>query len=146
MKYIASISLSLYNSLTINIEITIMQNRRLKLKQVRQEIFNKRNHFFIAKMEYTQSFFKTFMKSHLSLNPMAKWALATNPVNVQLRTILEQTIKDKHIENKKSYILLSKHYPSGTITDIIEEHMSNNKTSLDESIKMIVDDILNNKC
>ena len=118
-----------------------MQNRRLKLKQVRQEIFNKRNHFFIAKMEYTQSFFKTFMKSHLSLNPMAKWALATNPVNVQLRTI-----KDKHIENKKSYILLSKHYPSGTITDIIEEHMSNNKTSLDESIKMIVDDILNNKC
>ena len=86
------------------------------------------------------------MKSHLSLNPMAKWALATNPVDVQFRTVLEQTIKDKHIENKKSYRLLAKHYPSGTITDIIEEHMSNNKTSLDESIKMIVDDILNNEC
>ena len=123
-----------------------MQNRRLKLKQVRQEIFIKRKNFFIAKMEYTQSALKTFMKSHLSLNPMAKWVLATNPVNVQLRTVLEQTIKDKHIENKKSYILLAKHYPSGTITDIIEEHIFNNKTSLDESIKMIVDDILNNEC
>ena len=123
-----------------------MQNRRLKLKQIRQKVFNKRNCFFIAEMEYTQSLLKTFMKSHLSLNPMAKWALATNPVDVQFRTVLEQTIKDKHIENKKSYRLLAKHYPSGTITDIIEEHMSNNKTSLDESIKMIVDDILNNEC
>lgn len=123
-----------------------MQNRRLKLKQVRQEIFIKRKHLFIAKMEYTQSALKTCMKNSLSLNPMAKWVLTTNPVNVQLRTLLEQTIKNKHIENKKSCILLSKHYPSGTITDIIEEHMSNNKTSLDESIKMIVDDILNNEC
>lgn len=125
--------------------MAIMKNRRLKLKQVRQEIFIKRKNFFIAKMEYTQSALKTFMKSHLSLNPMAKWALATNPVDVQLRTVLEQTIKNKHIENKKSCILLAKHYPSGTITDVIKEHISNNKTSLDESFKMIVDDILNNE-
>lgn len=38
-----------------------------------------------------------------------------------------------------------KYNPSGTITDIIEEYMSNNKTSLDESIQMIVYDILNNE-
>lgn len=145
MKYIATISLPLYNSLKINIETSIMQNRRLKLKQVRKEIFKQSKHFFIAKMEYTQSAFKTFLKNHLSMSPMAKWALATNPVDVQLRTVFEQTIKNKHIENKKSCILLAKHYPSGTITDIIEEHMSNNKTSLDESIQMIVDDILINE-
>ena len=85
-----------------------MQNRRLKLKQIRQKVFNKRNCFFIAEMEYTQSLLKTFMKSHLSLNPMAKWALATNPVDVQFRTVLEQTIKDKHIENKKIIQIISK--------------------------------------
>lgn len=53
MKYLASIFSTLYNSLKINIWIKIMQNRRLKLKQIRKEIFNKRKHFFIAKMEYT---------------------------------------------------------------------------------------------
>ena len=37
VKHIATISLLLYNSLKINIEISIMQNRRLKLKQFRKQ-------------------------------------------------------------------------------------------------------------
>ena len=56
MKYIETISLSLYNSLTINIEMTIMKNRRLKLKQVRQEIF--KNNLFLnnlTKIKYKKS-------------------------------------------------------------------------------------------
>ena len=56
MKNIASIYLSLYNSLTINIEMTIMKNRQLKLKQVRQEIF--KNNLFLnnlTKIKYKKS-------------------------------------------------------------------------------------------
>ena len=121
-----------------------MQNRRLKLKQIRKEIFNKRKHFFIAKMEYTSSALKEWMRNSISMNPMAKWALATNPIDIKLRTVLEQTIENQFVDKveKSSIRLLGKHYPSGTITDIIDEHISNNKTSLDESIQMIVDDIL----
>lgn len=119
-----------------------MQNRRLKLKQIRKEIFNKRKNFFIAQTEYT----RPSLKECMSMNPMAKWALATNPIDIKLRTVLEQTIENQFVDKveKSSIRLLGKHYPSGTITDIIEEHMSNNKTSLDESIQMIVDDILVN--
>ena len=119
-----------------------MQNRRLKLKQIRKEIFNKRKNFFIAQIEYT----RPSLKECMSMNPMAKWALATNPIDIKLRTVLEQTIENQFVDKveKSSIRLLDKHYPSGTITDIIDEHMSNNKTSLDESIQMIVDDILVN--
>lgn len=43
---IVFVSLSLYNSLTINIEISIMQNRRLKLKQTRKEMFENKYNLF----------------------------------------------------------------------------------------------------
>ena len=123
-----------------------MQNRRLKLKQIRKEIFNKRKHFFIAKMEYTSSALKEWMRNSISMNPIALWELATNPIDIKLRAILAQTIENqstnKVVKASTSTRLLGKHYPSGTITDIIEEHMSQNKTSLDESIQMIVDDCL----
>lgn len=125
-----------------------MQNRRLKLKQIRKEIFNKRKHFFIAKIEYTSSALKEWMRNSISMNPIALWELATNPIDIKLRAILEQTIENqstnKVVKSSTSTKLLGKHYPNGTITDIIEEHMSQNKTSLDESIQMIVDDILLN--
>ena len=58
MQYIESIYLILYNALKINIESTIIQNIRLKLKQLRKEIFNKRKHFFIVKMKHKGSALK----------------------------------------------------------------------------------------
>lgn len=125
-----------------------MQNRKLKLKLIRKEIFNKRKHFFIAKMEYTSSALIEWMRNSVSMNPIALWELASNPIDIKLRTVLEKTIENqstnKVVKASTSTKLLGKHYPSGTITDIIEKHMSNNKTSLDESIQMIVDDILVN--
>lgn len=149
MKYLASISSTLYNSLKINIWIEIMQNRRLKLKQIRKEIFNKRKNFFIAQIEYTRPSLKECMRNSISMNPIALWELASNPIDIKLRAILEQTIENKSankvVKASTSTKLLGKHYPNGTITDIIEEHMSQNKTSLDESIQMIVDDILVNE-
>ena len=120
-----------------------MQNRRLKLKQIRKEIFNKRKNFFIAQIEYT----RPSLKECMSMNPIALWELASNPIDIKLRTVLEQTIENQSTDKvaNAGTRLLGKHYPSGTITDIIEEHMSNNKTSLDESIQMIVNDILVNE-
>lgn len=126
-----------------------MKNRRLKLKQIRKEIFNKRKHFFIVKIECTRSGLKEWMRKSISMNPIALWELASNPIDIKLRTILEQTIENqstnKIVKASTSTRLLGKHYPSGTITDIIEEHMSDNNTSLDESIQMIVNDILVNE-
>ena len=125
-----------------------MQNRKLKLKLIRKEIFNKRKHFFIAKMEYISSVLIEWMRNSVSMNPITLWELASNPIDIKLRTVLEKTIENqstnKVVKASTSTKLLDKHYPSGTITDIIEEHMSNNKTSLDESIQIIVDDILVN--
>ena len=98
-------------------------------------------------MEYTKSALKEWMRNSMSLNSIALWSLTTNPIDIKLRTILEQTIENQSVDKvvNSSERLLGKHYPSGTITDIIAKHMSNNKTSLDESIQMIVDDILANE-
>lgn len=88
------------------------------------------------------------MRNSISMNPIALWELASNPIDIKLRAILEQTIENqsanKVVKASTSTKLLGKHYPNGTITDIIEEHMSQNKTSLDESIQMILDDTLVN--
>ena len=139
MKYIASISLSLYNSLTINIEITIMQNRRLKLKQVRQEIFKNLPKYFMCSFETLGTGLRNIPMA-TEFKPEIIWRFASNSIDVKFRKL----IVNKTSNQKQAFHLLAKHYPSGTITDIIEEHMSNNKTSLDESIQMIVDDILIN--
>ena len=102
-----------------------MQNRRLKLKQIRKEIFNKRKHFFIVQMEYTSSALKEWMRNSVSMNPIALWELASNPIDIKLRTVLEKTIKNqstnKVVKASTSTKLLGKHYPSGTITDISRE-------------------------
>lgn len=140
MKYIATTSLLLYNSLTINIEITIMQNRRLKLKQVRQEIFKNLPKYFMCSFETLGTGLRNIpMATEFKLEII--WRFVSNSIDVKFRKL----IVDKTSNQKQAFHLLAKHYPSGTITDVIEEHMSNNKTSLDESIKMIVDDILNNE-
>ena len=141
MKYIASIFLSLYNSLTINIEITIMQNRRLKLKQVRQEIFKNLPKYFMCSFETLGTGLRNIPMA-TEFKPEIIWRFVNNSIDVKFRKL----IVDKTSNQKQAFHLLAKHYPSGTITDVIEEHMSNNKTSLDESFKMIVDDILNNEC
>ena len=68
MKYIVTISLLLYNSLKINIEMTIMKNRRLKLKQVRQEIF--KNNLFLnnlTKIKYKKSPLADIVKGELKI-------------------------------------------------------------------------------
>ena len=141
MKNIASISLSLYNSLTINIEMAIMKNRRLKLKQVRQEIFKNLPKYFMCSFETLGTGLRNIPMA-TEFKPEIIWRFVSNSIDVKFRKL----IVDKTSNQKQAFHLLAKHYPSGTITDIIEEHMSNNKTSLDDSIKMIVDDILNNEC
>ena len=139
MKYIASISLLLYNSLTINIEMAIMKNRRLKLKQVRQEIFKNLPKYFMCSFETLGTGLRNIPMA-TEFKPEIIWRFANNSIDVKFRKL----IVDKTSNQKQAFHLLAKHYPSGTITDVIEEHMSNNKTSLDESIQMIVDDILIN--
>ena len=76
MKYIVTISLLLYNSLKINIEMTIMKNRRLKLKQVRQEIF--KNNLFLnnlTKIKYKKSSLIDIVKGKLEIT----WIMGNSP-------------------------------------------------------------------
>lgn len=139
MKYIATISLPLYNSLKINIEILIMQRRRLKLKQVRKQLFKNIPKYFMCTFETLGTGLRN-IPIVTEFKPEIFWRFVSNPIDVKFRKL----IVEKTSNQKQAFHLLAKHYPSGTITDIIEEHMFNNKTSLDESIQMIVDDILNN--
>lgn len=140
MKYIATISLPLYNSLKINIEILIMQRRRLKLKQVRKQLFKNLPKYFMCTFETLGTGLRN-IPIVTEFKPEIFWRFVSNPIDVKFRKL----IVEKTSTQKQAFHLLAKHYPSGTITDIIEEHMSNNKTSLDESIQMIVDDILINE-
>ena len=117
-----------------------MKNRRLKLKQVRQEIFKNLPKYFMCSFETLGTGLRNIPMA-TEFKPEIVWRFVSNSIDVKFRKL----IVEKTSNQKQAFHLLSKHYPSGTITDIIEEHMSNNKTSLGESIKMIVDDILNNE-
>ena len=116
-----------------------MQNRRLKLKQVRQEIFKNLPKYFMCSFETLGTGLRNIPMA-TEFKPEIIWRFASNSIDVKFRKL----IVNKTSNQKQAFHLLAKHYPSGTITDVIEEHMLNNKTSLDESIQMIVDDILIN--
>ena len=117
-----------------------MKNRRLKLKQVRQEIFKNLPKYFMCLFETLRTGLRNIPMA-TEFKPEIIWRFVSNSIDVKFRKL----IVEKTSNQKQAFHLLAKHYPSGTITDVIEKHMSNNKTSLDESIKMIVDDILNNE-
>lgn len=114
-----------------------MQRRRLKLKQVRKQLFKTLPKYFMCTFETLGTGLRNIPIA-TEFKPEIIWRFVSNPINVKFRKL----IVEKTSNQKQAFHLLAKHYPSGTITDIIEEHMSNNKTSLDESIQMIVDDIL----
>ena len=115
-----------------------MQNRRLKLKQVRQEIFKNLPKYFMCSFETLGTGLRNIPMA-TEFKPEIIWRFVSNSIDVKFRKL----IVNKTSNQKQAFYLLGKHYPNSTITDIIEEHMTNNQTSLNESIQMIVNDILN---